>query len=94
MPSWPLPEHARLFERFLFPDGEASFDLFSIFGVLAREFQVASQFGLDFLDGGQAAAKFSGEGFGDLAGIPGEHGVFDLVLGAGAKIGDYFQGIR
>lgn len=53
---------ARHFERFLFPAGESTFDLFHVIG--GRE--VASQFGLDFLDGGQAAAKFGGEGFGDL----------------------------
>ena len=58
-------EHVRLFERFLFLAGEASFDLFHVFG--GRE--VASRLGLDFLNGGQAAAQFIREGFGEL-GLP------------------------
>ena len=37
-----------------------SFSLFWGFG-----WKVASQFGFDFLDGGQTAAQFLGEGFGE-----------------------------
>lgn len=48
--------------------------------------KVASQLGFDFLDGGQAAAQFLGEGFGEL-GLPGGDGD-GLVQAAQGVLGD------
>lgn len=48
--------------------------------------KVASQLGFDFLDGGQAAAQFLGEGFGEL-GLPGGDGD-GLVQAAQGILGD------
>lgn len=36
--------------------------------------EIAGEFGFDFLDGGQAAAEFFGQGFGEM-GLPGGDGV-------------------
>jgi len=64
----------RLFEGFLFLAGEAAFDLFHIFGGRGGEFQLAGEFGLDFLNAGQAGAERFGQGahelvFGDADGF-------------------------
>ncbi len=48
--------------------------------------KVASQFGFDFLDGGQAAAQFLREGFGEL-GMPGGDGD-GLIQAAQGMLGD------
>ena len=57
------------------------FSLFWGFG-----WKVPSQFGFDFLDGGQTAAQFLREGFGEL-GLPGGDGD-GLVQAAQGVLGD------
>ena len=57
---------------------------FSLFWRFGR--RVASQLGFDFLNGGQAATQFLGEGFGEL-GLPGGDGD-GLVQAAQGILGD------
>ena len=65
--------------------GQAAFP--SVFASFCR-CEILCQFGFDFLDGGQAAAQFFGQGFGELR-LPGGDGD-GLVQAAQGLFGDEF----